>query len=448
MSIHLADSTVYGHLWATTEARALFDEVARFQAWLDILATLAEAQHDVGMVPAAAAAAIRARAVDGSLDLDEVAAETRATGHSTLGLIRVLRKTLPEDAREWVYYGATVQDLTDTWTSMVLRKVGDLLDRDLVLIEASCLRHARHERDTPMLGRTHAQPGLPITFGFKAATWAAEISRHRARLNQGRERWELVQLGGALGTMEFFGDDGLPLLEAFGRRLGLGVPVIPWITSRDGVTEFVHLLAMVTSTIAKIGNEVMELQRQEIGEVREGFSPGTVGSITMPQKRNPELSEHLDTLARLVRSNASVLAEGMVQIHERDGRGWKAEWIAVPEACTLGLAATGFGLRLVDGLELMPDRMLLNIEAQRGYVFAEPVMRGLADRIGKHTAHDVVYEASMAGIDRGLSFREALLEDPRVTAHFDESAISAMFDIGPVIGPAGAFVDRVTGGQA
>ena len=443
MSIHLSDSVVYGHLWATDEIRDILGERARFRAWLDILATLAEAQAEVGLVPESAAELIREHADTEEIDLDRIAEETKATGHSTLGLIRVLRATLPEPAREWVYYGATVQDLTDTWTSMVMRSVGDLLARDLARIEAAALELARAHRSTPMMGRTHAQPALPIPFGFKTAVWAAEIARHRRRLDSGRERWEVVQLGGALGTMEFWGDRALPLLEAFARRLGLRVPSIPWITSRDGPAEFTHLLAMAATTIAKIGNEIMELQRLELGEVREPFIKGTVGSITMPQKRNPELSEHLDTLARLVRADAGVVTEAMVQLHERDGRSWKAEWIAIPEACAMTLSATRYASVLVEGLEVDADRMMLNIEARQGFVFAEPVMRHLADRVGKHTAHDIVYDAAMRGFEEGLTFAEAVLGDPRAPGHLDRRRIAELADLDRVMGAGPQFVDRV-----
>ena len=443
MSIHLSDSVVYGHLWATDEARDILGEEARFRAWLDILATLAEAQSEVGLVPATAAELIREHAAAEQIDLDRIALETRATGHSTLGLIRVLRATLPEPAREWVYYGATVQDLTDTWTSTVMRSVGDLLERDLARIQAAALALAREHRSTPMMGRTHAQPALPIPFGFKTAVWASEIARHRQRLASGRERWEVVQLGGALGTMEFWGDRALPLLEEFARRLGLRVPSIPWITSRDGPAEFTHLLAMAATSIAKIGNEIMELQRLELGEVREPFIKGTVGSITMPQKRNPELSEHLDTLARLVRADAGVVTEAMVQLHERDGRSWKAEWIAIPEACAMTLSATRYAALLLEGLEVDADRMMAGIEARQGYVFAEPVMRYLADRVGKHTAHDIVYDAAMRGFEEGLSFAEAVLGDPRVPTHLDRRRIADLSDIDRVMGAGPQFVDRV-----
>jgi adenylosuccinate lyase len=443
MSAHLADSVLYRHLWSTPELHRLLDDEGRVQSWLDILAALAEAQAEVGLVPLEAAGIIREHAEVARLDLEEVAAQTRATGHSTLGLIRCLQDVLPPQAREWVYYGATAQDVSDTWTALVMRDVADIVERDLAHAERAALSLAERHRDTVMCGRTHGQPGLPITFGFKAAVWASELRRHRTRLAEGRRRWEVVQLGGALGTMEFWGEAALPLLEAFARRLCLAAPDVPWITARDGIAEFAGLLAMVTATLAKIGQEVYELQRPEIGELREPFTTGQVGSITMPHKRNPELSEHLVTLARIVRADATVVVEAMVHEHERDGRAWKSEWAVLPEACLFTGAALAAAGRLLDGLEVDAERMRANLTARGGYVLSEPVMRVLADRIGKHAAHRVVYEAAMAGLDGGLDLRAALLADPRITDHLTPDEIVRCLDPDAALGAAPAFVDRV-----
>ncbi|HVT66202.1 MAG TPA: adenylosuccinate lyase family protein [Trebonia sp.] len=441
-SAHPADSAIFGHLWTTPEASALFSDTGRTQAWLDILAALAEAQADVGLVPAGAAAAIRTHADVSLLDLDLVAEQTRESGHSTIGLIRALRQVLPAHAREWVYYGATVQDLSDTWSACVTRAVGDIAERDITRMRDRALRLAVEYRDTPMCGRTHGQPGLPVTFGFKAAVWAAELSRHLQRLRQGRPRWEVAQLGGAVGSMEFWGDRALPMLERYARRLGLGVPVIPWITARDGIAEFAWLLAAMSSTIGKIGNEVYQLQRPEIGELRETQRPGTVGSITMPHKRNPETSEHLVTLSRVIRSHAAVALDGMVSEHERDGRAWKAEWLVLPETSMAFAACAEAGARMLDGLRPDPDRMLRNIGAHRGYLLSEPVMRALADRIGKHSAHDSVYAAAMRGLDAGQDLRAALRADRRLDV-IPDAELDKLLEVRAALGSCATFVDRV-----
>jgi adenylosuccinate lyase len=441
-SAHPTDSAVFGHLWTTPEASALFSDEGRIRAWLQILAALAQAQAEVGLVPPAAAAAIQAHADSSRLDLDMIAEQTRATGHSTMGLIRALRQVLPEHAREWVYYGATVQDLSDTWFALVFRALGNIAARDVTRMRDHALSLAAEHRDTPMCGRTHGQPGLPITFGFKAAVWAAELDRHLERLQLGRGRWELIQLGGALGTMEFWGGRALDLLEAFAVQLGLGAPDIPWLTSRDGVAEFIWLLAAMSATVGKIGNEVYQLQRPEIGELRESFTEGTVGSITMPHKRNPEISEHLVTLSRAIRAQAGLALEAMVTEHERDGRAWKTEWLVLPETGMLFAACVDSGARMLGGLRVDADRMLANIGQHRGYLMSEPVMRALADRLGKHTAHEAVYAAAMHGIDAGRDFRTALRAEARLDA-ISDAELDELLEVRAALGASAAFADRV-----
>ncbi len=440
---HILDSVVYEHLWTTPAARSRFGERGRMQAWLEIVAALAAAQAEVGLIPAAAAEEIAATADVDGFDLADVAAGTRASGHSTLGIIRAWQERLSPAAGEWIYWGATVQDVTDTWTGMVMRDVLDDADSDLARLEAALLALAREHRETVVLGRTHGQPGLPITFGFKAAVWLAEVRRHRARIAQARPRVAVGQLAGAVGTCSFWGEHGLDLQRRMCSRLGLDAPDITWLTARDRVAEFLTLLAMVTGTLAKIGREVYELQRPEIGELAEATRPGLVGSITMPHKRNPELSEHLGTLWRVVRAAAGLALEGLVHEHERDGAAWKAEWAYLPEACVMTAAALHFGVELVEGLEVDAERMAANVAAQGGYVQSEPVMRALTDRLGKHRAHELVYEAAMRGQAEGLALREALGGEPAIAAELTAEDLDALLDPITAARPAIALVDRV-----
>ncbi|WP_329509260.1 class-II fumarase/aspartase family protein [Streptomyces chiangmaiensis] len=418
MGARLTDSSMYAHLWGTFETRALFEETGRLQSWLDILVALARAQADLGIIPRHAADAIAGQARVELLDLDHVAEETRRTSHSTLGLIRGLQQILPEQAREHVYFGATVQDLTDTWFGIVMREVGSLLREDLRSVEAVLLQLASRHRDTVMAGRTHGQPGAPVTFGFKVAGWADEIRRHIERLHEGRDRWAVGQLGGAVGVLGFFEGDGLELRRLFCRHLRLADPGISWLTSRDRPAEFAGVLAMICGTLARVGADVYELQRPEIGELREPAPPGGVSSITMPHKRNPENSEHLDTLARLARGNAGILLEGMVQQHERDGRGWKAEWVALPEICLLTARAVRTAHDLLAGLEVDPDAMAANVTRHGDRMASERVLAALSERLGKHRAQAVLQDvlreqgagADLAAAlqDRGLATQEEI----------------------------------------
>jgi adenylosuccinate lyase len=392
----LSDSPQYARLWGTPELSRLFDDAGRLGSWMQILAALARSQARLGMIPADAADAISEHVDPSELDMDYLSAETRRTSHSTLGFIHAWQRILPESARQFVYYGATVQDVTDTWFALVMREVGAIAYRDLHAIEANLLTLAAVHRDTVMLGRTHGQPGSPITFGYKAAVWADEIRRHIERLVEGRTRREVGELAGAVGVLGFFGDDGIRLRTEFCAELRLHVPTISWIAARDRIAEFASLLAMVCTTLARIGTEVYELARPEIGELREAVAPGTVGSITMPHKRNPESSEHLDTLARLARAQAGVLLEAMGGSHERDGRSWKTEWLALPEVCLLAGAALGMARTLTATLEVDAAAMQSNLHGFTGSV-SEQLLAGLSRAIGKHRAQEALQQLTTEG---------------------------------------------------
>ncbi|HVE96217.1 MAG TPA: adenylosuccinate lyase family protein [Pseudonocardiaceae bacterium] len=435
MGTRLTDSASYAHLWGTDELTRVFDEPARLQCWLDILVALASAQARLGIVPADAAEAIAASARVPALDLDYVAEQTRLTSHSTLGLIRGLQRVLPEHAREYVYLGATVQDLTDTWFGVVMREVGALVWRELRVLEADLLDLARVHRDTVQVGRTHGQPGAPVTFGFKAASWADEVRRHLQRLRDGRLRWPVGQLGGAVGVLAFFGSDGTALRRLFCAEIGLADPGISWLTSRDRLAEFGHLLAMVCGTLARIGGEVYELQRPEIGELAEPSTATAVSSITMPHKRNPERSEHLDTLARLARSSAAVLTEGLAQLHERDGRGWKAEWVALPEVCLLTGAALRTARTVVTGLEVHAGAMAANVARHGDALASERVLTGLSMRLGKHQAQAALQEVLAA---QPVDLAAALAERGLASAEDVSDWIGR-----PPVATAGEMVDAV-----
>ena len=431
MDAHMIDSEIFGHQWATAESRAIFSESTRVARWLDILIVLAEAQAELGIIPADSAEAI-ALLRDGEMPIEEIGRRTRETSHSTLGMIQVLQELLPVAAAEHVYFGATVQDISDTAQVLELQATGAALWRDLFAIEGDLLALAAAHRDTPMVGRTHGQPGSPISFGFKVATWADELGRQMARFREGRPRWLVGQLGGAVGSLAFFGERALPLREAFCRRLGLGEPEISWLSTRDRLAEFANLLAMTVTSLARMANEVYALQRAEIAELSERTQAATVGSITMPHKRNPEVSEQIVTLARLVRSQAALLTDTMLQEHERDARSWKAEWAVFPELCHYALAATAMTRELVAGLESNEAAMRRNLGA---YASSEHILSAMSERLGKHHAQGLLQEIYRKAREEGQPLA-VLLEDVATTAE-----IAGLSEVD--LGASGLMVDRV-----
>jgi len=243
--------------------------------------------------------------------------------------------------------------------------------------------------------------------------------------------------------MSSAGPRGFALQQKFLARLGLRPAAAAWINARDTVAEWFYLLTLITGTCDKIGHEVYNLQRPEIGEVTEGFVPGTVGSITMPHKRNPEIAEHLGTLARVVRHNTALIAEGQVQDHERDARAWKAEWGVLPESCLAAAKAVALAHTMCANLVVHPQRMLANLEATRGFILSEALMLALAEKVGKQTAHTLVYDTAMQAHEAGLPLKQAALANPQITAHLAPEAVEAIFDYRRQAGLCAAMVDRV-----
>ena len=392
---HLRDSAIFGHLWATSEMRDWFAEPAQLHEWLRIYAAIAAAQADLGTIPRTAADRL-AEVAGQPVDLPAVAARTRETGHSTAGLIEWLREVSGPAAAPYAGVATAVQDISDTWTALTLQRAGDLLDRDLRAIAARLRAVARQHRRTAMLARTHGQPAVPITAGFKAAQWGAEVERHLHRLGQGRLRWESAPIGGSVGSLAYWGEDAPRMLGAFANRVGLSAPVLPWGSSRDRVAEFASWATLVSATLAKIGNEVYQLQRPELGELGEPATAAQIGSVTMPHKRNPERSEHLVTLNTLVRASAEIVIAGAVTEHERDGRVWKAEWVALPDLCCALTRASSLARELLDGVEIHVERMRDNIETRGRDALSEQRVRSLASRIGYPDAYRATRAASSA----------------------------------------------------
>lgn len=446
MPTQLFDSLIYRGSWGTVKTRAIFDDVPRTRSWLEILAVLAETQAEVGLIPDVAGSQVAETCRTVQLDegfFNEVRQGFEATNHSTMGLIQAIQRRCPDNSGEWFYYGTTVQDVTDTWMMLAIGKIWQILYNDLLEIEESLLLLAEKHRNTVMPGRTHGQQGVPITFGFKVAIWAREIRRHILRFRDLHPRLGVGQLAGGVGSLSSYGPDGIELQDRFFGRLGLRSPAIVWNTARDVIVEWFQLLVLISGSADKFGQEVYNLQRPEIGEASEGFSPGTVGSITMPHKRNPEIAEHLGTLARVIRHNSAMIAESQIHDHERDGRSWKVEWAAFPATSMAAAKSMALTKSMCANLNVHPERMMANLEASKGYVLSEALMLALAHHVGKQTAHTLVYEMAMQAHEAGRPLKEAVLENEKIRLHLSEQEIEALFDYRLSVGLCPEFVDRV-----
>jgi adenylosuccinate lyase len=251
------------------------------------------------------------------------------------------------------------------------------------------------------------------------------------------------QLCGGVGSLSALGARGLEVQRAFCAKIGLRPPATSWTASRDVIVEWAQVLVLATGTADRIGHEVYSLQRDEIGEVSEGACGDQIGSITMPHKRNPEISEHLGTLSRVVRANAAVLAESLPHDHERDGRSWKVEWHAVPEVTMAAGRALDLLASLLEHLEVDEQRMRRNLEATEGSICSEAIMLALAKKVGKQTAHQMLHRIAQRAAESGKSFRQTIAVDAGVSARLSPEEIGDLLDSSRQTGQCQLLVDRV-----
>lgn len=443
MPATLLDSTYYRDQYSSAAMRAAFDDAARFRSWLDAEASLAQAQAEHGLVPREAAARIAAAARLEALDLEAMKAEFDRVGFAIMPLVHQLAAACDPEARRYVHWGSTTQDILDTGLALQMRAGLDLLEAELDAAAAALARLARDHRDTPQAGRTFMQHAAPITFGYKAAVWLDEVLRHRARLPGLRERALAVQCGGAVGTLSAMGPQALEVRAAQARILGLRAPDISWHNARDGWAEAVNWLALVCGTLGRIATEIATLMRSEVGELREPHAAGRGASSAMPQKRNPIACPPVIAIAALLREKASAQMTAMIQEHERAVAGMPIEWIVIPEAFLLASGALMHMRPVLEGLEVDAGRMRANLDSGGGLIMSQAVMMGLAPHLGATAAHDAVTEAAQRAIDRATTLRAELGASPEVTAHLDADALDALLDPLAHAGMAGAMVDRV-----
>ncbi len=416
--------------------RQLFTDSARFQRWLDVEASLARAQASLGIIPKEAAEEITRAARIELLDLSRYDDVFRQVRHPIVTLLRLWQPVIRDGAGQYVHLGATTQDTIDTGTILAMKETHRVAYESLRRIEADLLDLAEKHAETVMVGRTHGVQAVPITFGYKVAIWAREIRRNIERLKECAERVFVLQLSGAVGTMAAFGPKGPEIHAIVARDLGLNEADISWHASRDRYAEFANLLALIGGALGRIAQEVYRLMATEVGEVREPWQMGNVGSSTMPHKVNPEMSQNMISLAKKLRYNASFISEVMVVDHERNLEHFLGEREKIEESCLVLGELLTMGEEMARDLTVYPERMKANLGLLKGLLLAEAVMIELGKKVGKQTAHEVVYEDAMRSIGEGIEFKEALLEDERVSPHLSEAEIDRLLNPVEYIGLA------------
>src|SRR5437867_10490288 len=427
------------------QMKRIFEEEARLQRLLDVEAALARAESKVGLVPREAAAEITKKATTKFVTVKRVEELERETRHDLMAVVLALTEACAGDAGKYVHLGATSNDIQDSATALQLRDAIRVIEEGLDgLIEAFADLATKHKK-TIMLGRTHGQAAVPITFGLKVAVFASEVARQRERMRQATPRIVVGKMSGAVGTGAAFGPRALDIQTSVMTDLGIGFEeAATQVVGRDRHAEFIGVLANLAASLEKFCTEVRNLQRTEIAEVAEAFEAKQVGSSTMAQKENPVASENVCSLARIVRSLVMPALENIPLWHERDLTNSAAERIILPHACVLideMLARTAEVFRT---LRVYPDRMKENLEATKGQVMAEAVMIALVGKgLGRQDAHKLVRETAQKARTKGIHLRDALLAESKATKVLSKKEIEAAMDPNAYLGESYAIVDAV-----
>jgi adenylosuccinate lyase len=404
---------------------AIWTPEARFKIWFEIEAHATDALAELGVVPKEAAAAIWEK---GAFEVDRIDEIERETKHDVIAFLTNVAEHVGPEAR-FMHQGMTSSDVLDTCLAVQLAKASDILIADLDALLVVLERRAREHKMTPTIGRSHGIHAEPVTFGLKLAQAHAEFARNRARLVAAREDVATCAISGAVGT--FANID--PFVEEYvAGKLGLSVePVSTQVIPRDRHAMFFATLGVIASSIERLATEIRHLQRTEVLEAEEFFSPGQKGSSAMPHKRNPVLTENLTGLARMVRGYVTPALENVALWHERDISHSSVERYIGPDATiTLDFALARL-TGVMDKLVVYPERMLKNLNKMGGLVHSQRVLLALTQAgVSREDAYRLVQRNAMKvwDSDGALSLLELLKADPEVT--LSDAELEDKFDLG------------------
>ncbi len=415
---------VMAKLWSPSE---------KLRAWLLVEFYACEAWYKLGKVPKKDFEVLKTKLRPymengfSSLDLQRIEAIEKQTRHDVIAFLTYLAEIVGPPAK-YLHMGMTSSDMLDTAMAWLMKRAMEIILKDLKELMEVLEVKAFQYKNTLMIGRTHGIHAEPITFGLKLALWYEEMKRNRERLEKALDNIAYGKISGAVGTYAH-----LPMeIEAFVcEKLGLKpAPISNQVIQRDRYAEYICSLAILAASIEKIATEIRHLQRTEVLEAEEFFSPGQKGSSAMPHKRNPILSENLCGLSRMIRSYVTPALENVVLWHERDISHSSVERMMIPSATTLADFALVRLTGLLENLLVYPDRMLKNLDLLRGLVFSQPLMLTLIEKgMTREEAYKIVQKLAMqVWKNEKLHFKELVKKEPQIVKYLSEEEIENLFN--------------------
>ena len=419
--------------------KKIFDEESRLAYWLRVESALAKAHSHFGNIPKDSAEEIERKANLEYVKIERVKEIEKEIKHDVMAMVKALAEQCKNG--KYVHLGATSYDIVDTANALQIKDALSIIEGELIKLLKNLANLSKKYRDAIMVGRTHAQHALPITFGLKMSVYASEVKRHLERMKKIKEEISVGKMAGAVGTGAAFGEKFFEIQDYVMKQLGLKVEIpATQIVGRDRYIELFSFLSNLSVSLEKFATEIRNLQRNEIAEVEEFFEEKQVGSSTMPHKRNPITCEQICGLARMIRSNLLPAWENAIQWHERDLCNSSSERFIIPHSLILTDWILFKMNQVFENLKVDTKKMAENIELNNGLIFTEAIMMKLVEKgMSRQSAHEIMRQCAMEAKEKKKHLKEILMERKEISYKIED--IESLFNAENYIGRAKEIVD-------
>lgn len=426
-------------LFCDDSVTTLFTDENYLSCMLTVEAALAKVEAELDVIPKNTGLSLAEKIPQTQINIEQLSEQISESGVPLIPLLSQIRQTLTTEEQNYLHWGATTQDIMDTACVIQLRAALTFIKEQLTELNQKLGKLADTHRHTVMAAHTHGQQALPTSFGLKAANWLAPLQRHLQRLNELEHRLLIVQFGGAAGTQAALGDKGIIVMQALAEELGLYEPVSPWHAQRDSLAELAGGLSLITTSLAKMAQDIILMAQTELGEISETGDTDRGGSSSMPQKQNPIISEQIIAAARTNISLLSSMHHACIQEHERATHGWQIEWLNLPQMLMLSSGALKNALLLAANLQVHPDKMRENISRANDQIMAEAIVFCLCDMMPRQQAQQAVKESS----NEAKHTDRSLLDVIRKKYPGAETKLDELHDPANYLGSTNTIIDRI-----
>jgi len=435
------DSGRYG----TKEMLDIFSEQKKVNYQLEIEGIAAISQSEIGIIPKTAGKIIHNAAMSGKITVKRIKELEAKSDHDTAALVESLSEKCTKNARPWIHYGLTSNDLVDTSNSMQMRDALRIIESKVAKMALLLAKRAVQHGKIPAVGRTHGQHASIISFGLKFANWAAEMAKHVERIEEIKKRILICKTLGVVGTGSLMGIKSLEVQKRVAKRLNLfPADVTTQIVPRERYAEYVFELALIGATLEKIAVEIRNLQRTEIGEVAEQFKKGQMGSSAVPVKRNPTKSERVSSLSKILRSQIAITFENIPLWHERDLSNSANERFVLPTAAILVDEMLETMIKVISSLMVNEKRIVDNLDITKGQIFAEFVLEALIKKgVPRFIAYRDVQRVAFEAKDKEIQYIDAIKNDKAFSTKLTKKEIDSIFSPEKHLGASPLIISNV-----